>query len=180
MSEKKKLRRTIPKSVKDSVWNINIGQDKPYGKCFICGKTIHIQDFDVGHNKAVTKGGTNNINNLKPICRTCNTSMGTMSIEVFKKRYYPKTELLERTGTLSVETSEENYNKKTEKKNEKLKPFIGMIEMLEFASGKKLYLTMPHKPEDAKMSFTIESLFEPYLNKKIKIIIEEQEGSGDL
>ena len=64
-------------------------------------------------------------------------------------------------------------------KNEKLKPFIGMVEILEFASGKKLHLTMPHKPEDARMSFTIESLFEPYLNKKIKIIIEEQEGSGD-
>lgn len=175
--ERKTVRRTIPKSVKDSVWNSNIGQDKPYGNCFICGKPIHIQDFDVGHNKAVTKGGTDNISNLKPICRTCNTSMGTMSIEAYKKRYFSKKELAEVTVSLLVSTSEEKHEPKIEKKDKKLKPFEGTVELLKIATGEKLYLTMPHKPEEASMSFTIDSLFTPYLNKAVKITIEELEKS---
>ena len=45
-------------------------------------------DFDAGHNKARAKGGNDNINNLRPICRTCNGSMGTTSIETYKKKWY--------------------------------------------------------------------------------------------
>jgi hypothetical protein len=152
--KKKTIRRTIPKSVKDSVWKKYFGANQPYGKCHVCEKTIHIQDFDIGHNKAVAKGGTDNINNLRPICRTCNNSMKTMSIETFKKKYY--------TNKPTIEDEKLG-----------LKPFIGIVERLPFNSSKKLHLTMPFKPEDAKISFTIESFFEKYLDKKIKLTIEE-------
>ena len=81
-------RKTIPASVRNSVWNMYIGQDKAEGKCYVCKRTIHIQEFEVGHNKAKAKGGTDSISNLKPICRGCNSSMGTTSIEVYKKRHF--------------------------------------------------------------------------------------------
>jgi 5-methylcytosine-specific restriction endonuclease McrA len=81
-------RTSIPKAVKVQVWNIYIGADKAEGKCYVCGRTIHVTDFDLGHNQAVAKGGKNNISNLRPICRTCNTSMGTQAIESFKKKYF--------------------------------------------------------------------------------------------
>lgn len=89
--KKRKAGRKIPKSSKDTVWATYIGMDKTEGKCYVCRKTIHITDFDVGHNRAVSKGGSDNVTNLRPICRTCNSSMGTMSIEAFKRKYFSKT-----------------------------------------------------------------------------------------
>jgi len=91
MSNKKKKRKSMPKAVKVTVWNKYIGANKAEGKCYVCGRTIHITDFDVGHNKAKARGGSDDISNLRPICRTCNLSMGTMSIETFKKKYFCKT-----------------------------------------------------------------------------------------
>lgn len=86
--EKKPRRKAIPKAVKQTVWNKYIGVTNAEGKCYVCKRTIHMSDFDVGHNKAASKGGRDQIDNLRPICRTCNSSMGTMSIEAFKKKYF--------------------------------------------------------------------------------------------
>ena len=77
----KPTRKAIPKAVKVTVWNKYIGADKAEGKCYVCKRTIHVTDFDLGHNKARAKGGGDSIINLRPICRTCNTSMQTTSIE---------------------------------------------------------------------------------------------------
>lgn len=89
--ESGRRRKTIPKSVKISVWNKYIGATKAEGKCYVCRRTIHITDFDVGHNKARARGGSDNISNLRCICRTCNTSMGTTSIESFKAKHFSRT-----------------------------------------------------------------------------------------
>lgn len=89
--EKPKRRRKIPKHIKNLVWNRYIGATKAEGKCYVCRRTIHIRRFEVGHNKAVAKGGSDNPDNLRPICRDCNLAMGTMSIEVFKRKYFSKT-----------------------------------------------------------------------------------------
>lgn len=88
--ERRRTRRRIPKGVRESVWNKYIGKDKIEGKCVVCDNTIRITDFEVGHNKAVAKGGSDRITNLRPICRKCNSSMGTTSIEVYKRKYYSK------------------------------------------------------------------------------------------
>lgn len=88
---RRKMRRKIPKGVRDDVWARYIGKDKVEGKCYVCKKPIRITNFEVGHNKAVSKGGSNRITNLRPICRKCNLSMGTMSIEDYKRKYYSKT-----------------------------------------------------------------------------------------
>ena len=36
---------------------------------------INVFDFHVGHDKPESKGGTLDVNNLKPICARCNLSM---------------------------------------------------------------------------------------------------------
>jgi 5-methylcytosine-specific restriction endonuclease McrA len=97
-------RKSIPKAVKVIVWGKYIGSDKAEGKCYVCKRTISITDFDLGHNKAVSKGGGNNISNLRPICRTCNTSMQTTSIETFKARHFdkPKANLKPSLTALSI------------------------------------------------------------------------------
>jgi 5-methylcytosine-specific restriction endonuclease McrA len=84
-------RRKPTKAEKYVIWNKYIGADKTEGKCYCCKRmTIHIMDFDVGHNKALSKGGKNDISNYRPICRLCNSSMGTMSIESYKKKLNPR------------------------------------------------------------------------------------------
>ncbi len=83
-------RKPIDKSTRDAVWIKYLG-NKVEGKCYCCKiRTIHFTDFQVGHNKAVAKGGDNNISNLRPICGPCNRGMGTMSIEQYRKKYYGK------------------------------------------------------------------------------------------
>ena len=79
-------RTSIKKALRNEVWNKYIGATKTEGPCYGCRRTIHIQDYEVGHNKARAQGGTDNLSNLRPICRPCNRAMGTMSIETYKKR----------------------------------------------------------------------------------------------
>ena len=73
----KKTRKTnIPKAIREQVWLVNFG--KIYEKtCYIhwCNNIIDVFDFHVGHDRPESKGGTLDINNLKPICSRCNLSM---------------------------------------------------------------------------------------------------------
>jgi hypothetical protein len=78
----------IPKAVKDATWKKYMGS-KNEGKCYCCRiETISVFNFEVGHNKARSQGGSDQIENLRPICKTCNTSMGTQSIESFRKKHF--------------------------------------------------------------------------------------------
>lgn len=81
-------RKTIPKTVKDKLWDLSFGPDKGSGKCYCCGLIINSKKFDAGHIVSVAKGGSDKISNLKPICSTCNKSMGTENMDEFKKRYF--------------------------------------------------------------------------------------------
>ena len=40
-----------------------------------------------------SKGGSTNIENLRPICSKCNGSMATQNMEEFMKKYYPTNKL---------------------------------------------------------------------------------------
>ena len=84
-------RKSIPKAVKNSVWNKYIETDDPkklIGKCFVgCGCEITIANFEVGHVNAYSNGGSDKVENLRPICSTCNKSMGTMNLLEFKDLY---------------------------------------------------------------------------------------------
>ena len=92
MSKKKesKKRTPCPQPVKETLWR-SYFESSMVGECYVCKKSISFTNFEVGHNKSFTTGGTWDINNLRPICRSCNRSMGKMTIEDFKKKYFPKT-----------------------------------------------------------------------------------------
>ncbi len=77
----------IPKAVKEAVWKKYMG-NKREGKCYCCRKTIDFFDFDVGHNSARSKGGPNQVENLRSICRSCNLSMGTKTTEKFRADHF--------------------------------------------------------------------------------------------
>jgi 5-methylcytosine-specific restriction endonuclease McrA len=87
-SNPKPKRITIPKTVKDTLWDDTFSSNAGEGKCYVCSNVINSKKFDCGHIIAVANGGTNDISNLKPICSTCNKSMGTKNLEEFKQDHF--------------------------------------------------------------------------------------------
>jgi 5-methylcytosine-specific restriction endonuclease McrA len=89
----KKSRKAISKSLKNNVWLQYYGE-KFTCKCSVtwCVTPINPFTFEVGHNMPHSKGGTLDIDNLKPICSTCNKSMGDRyTIDEFSKLANNKT-----------------------------------------------------------------------------------------
>ena len=83
----KRKRNAIPKALKNEVWDNCIGREKGVGKCYCCNKEIDSKHFECGHIIAVSNGGSNTLQNLKPVCSLCNKSMGSKNLEEFKKNY---------------------------------------------------------------------------------------------
>ena len=112
MTKTKKGRKAIGKALRELVWMKYMG-NKTQGKCYCCKiKPIHFIDFEVGHNKAVAKGGKNHISNLRPICRGCNRGMGTKSIEWYRKEHFAKP-----TAKPKRKTAKKKITKKRTKQN---------------------------------------------------------------
>ena len=83
-------RKAIPKTVKTQLWNKFFTEDNAKGKCQVCSKEIKMSDFEAGHIIASANGGSDNLDNLTPLCGQCNKSMGTQSVYEFKKTYFPE------------------------------------------------------------------------------------------
>lgn len=83
----KKSKEKIPLPVKHALW-AKYFSDNMNGICQCCKTTpIHSTNFDCGHIISEKCGGNIHLDNLKPICRTCNSSMGTQNMEEYMKKY---------------------------------------------------------------------------------------------
>jgi hypothetical protein len=83
----KPKKKSIPKVVKDLSWNKWVGEDVARTKCLCCGvNEIKMSSFHCGHVVAEANGGTTTVDNLRPICAACNTSMGTENLNDFKAK----------------------------------------------------------------------------------------------
>lgn len=79
-------KKTIPKGVKQQVWNKVIGEHVGMAKCPICEhNTITQMNFHAAHIHAEANGGEINVSNLMPTCAQCNLSCGTMNLMDYKK-----------------------------------------------------------------------------------------------
>jgi len=86
--DKKPRKKPIPPSLKIKVWNKYIGDEIGKAKCLCCKtKDIYQASFSCGHIIAESNGGKLNIDNLKPICVSCNSSMGTKNMDDYMKEY---------------------------------------------------------------------------------------------
>ena len=77
----------VPKPLRKQVWlkrNGNVIE----GKCYVCIGAISYDTFESGHVKAASTGGETTLQNLEPICKTCNNDMGIEDLEQFKKVWY--------------------------------------------------------------------------------------------
>lgn len=73
-------KRPLRKYVQNAVWNSHF-HEQFYGECICCRGVLSIQNFEVGHIIAKSKGGDNSIANLRPICGLCNKSTGTENMD---------------------------------------------------------------------------------------------------
>ena len=81
-------KKSIPLSLKALVWNKYIGEEKGTGHCQCCRKNIIKQiSFHCGHIISERNGGSTTLNNLIPLCQTCNLSMGKQNMNDFVKKY---------------------------------------------------------------------------------------------
>ena len=85
-----KKKEAIPATVKTDVWNAYIGKENGEGDCYCCKKKCLTQrNFEAGHVISERDGGEPIVDNLRPICRECNGSMGSQHMENFIQKYYP-------------------------------------------------------------------------------------------
>jgi 5-methylcytosine-specific restriction endonuclease McrA len=84
----KKAKATISKALRVLVWITYNGEDKFNAKCYCCeNATTTPFDFECGHVVAEVHGGQTDVDNLRPICSTCNRSMHTTNLYEFKKQF---------------------------------------------------------------------------------------------
>lgn len=85
---KTQKRRAIPKRVRGLVWKAHFGEAMT-GSCFCCLKIMEaLDEWHAGHIIAHANGGRDNVENLRPVCISCNLSMGTENMDDFKQRCY--------------------------------------------------------------------------------------------
>ena len=71
------MKAKIPGALREQVWRTWIGRKFEH-KCLVswCETIIDVFNFETGHRVPESKGGTLDIDNLRPICSKCNRSMG--------------------------------------------------------------------------------------------------------
>jgi len=85
----KKTKQKIPAIIKKLVWNTYIGEEIGKSKCVCCKKIDITQlNFICGHVLSEYNGGKVNVENLRPICMSCNLSMGTKNMQDFILNYF--------------------------------------------------------------------------------------------
>jgi len=87
VSKKPRQRKaTIPKVLKQHVWNRYIGVKIGEKECCCCNKNkITQMSYHCGHVISEANGGSLDIYNLRPICSSCNLSMGKKDMRDFMK-----------------------------------------------------------------------------------------------
>ena len=86
--KEKYKKKPIPPPLKRNAWHKYIGEDIGKAKCLCCKLAdITQMSFHCGHIIAESKGGELSVNNLKPICQSCNSSMGTQNMDEYIKKY---------------------------------------------------------------------------------------------
>jgi 5-methylcytosine-specific restriction endonuclease McrA len=81
-------KKNIPAGLRKKVWINKFGKNVMIGKCECCLQEISFMDgYECGHRIAEAVGGKIEEDNLRPVCRSCNRSMGTQNMDVFKLQF---------------------------------------------------------------------------------------------
>lgn len=86
-------RRAIPKKKRDALWVRHFGASGT-GVCQCCEAPITFLLWEQAHILAVAEGGSNDLDNLVPTCRSCNRSCGKENLRDWCVREYPRAPFL--------------------------------------------------------------------------------------
>ena len=87
-TNQRKTKQKIPSTVRNMVWNKYIGSSLKEGLCLCCSsETISTATFHCGHIISESNGGQTIVENLRPICGQCNTSIGKNNMDEFMVKY---------------------------------------------------------------------------------------------
>jgi HNH endonuclease len=78
-------RKRVPAIVRQHVWkktNDNVGDT---GKCYVCENDLLFANMECGHIHAHALGGSDTVDNMMPVCKTCNRDMGIMHLMDYKR-----------------------------------------------------------------------------------------------
>lgn len=84
-----KPHQRVPNALKQNVW-LRYNGEKFNSKCAVtwCKNIITPFTFEAGHDVPSSKGGSTTLDNLLPICSSCNKSMGNMyTIQEFSQKF---------------------------------------------------------------------------------------------
>ena len=83
-------KKYIPKKVKNDAWDKYIGKTVAVAPCLCCRRTeIEQKKFTAGHIISEFNGGKVTLDNIVPICDSCNLSMATQNMDEYILEYYP-------------------------------------------------------------------------------------------
>jgi len=77
----------LPRVRREELWRLYF-QNQMDGICDVCQGPIQFTSFEAGHIEPRAFGGSNELSNLKPICKTCNRDMGTQHLETYKRMHF--------------------------------------------------------------------------------------------
>ena len=81
------LRPNIPKNIRTEIWEKQHGKECYTGYCYCCLEKLLIDNYEAGHIKPYFHGGSDTVDNLKPICKSCNISMTTLHMYEYMIRF---------------------------------------------------------------------------------------------
>ena len=77
-------KQNIPHGIKKEVWRRYQG-NKLEGECYVCEGTICAMSFHAGHLKSEYNGGQVSVDNMRPVCRSCNSKVGVHDMDAYKR-----------------------------------------------------------------------------------------------
>ncbi len=100
-----KKKKIIPPKLRELVWKTYIGNNITQ-PCPICEITeITSFSFECGHVISECNGGTNDIENLRAICKSCNSSMGIKHMYQYALEFYPNASIIKTFTNKKEQTS---------------------------------------------------------------------------
>ena len=88
--KKQKTKKSIPAPIREQVWAKYMG-NVSRGMCYCCRlvELKQLTNYQCGHVLSEKQGGTLDVHNLRPICGSCNLSMGAKHMREYIQTYYP-------------------------------------------------------------------------------------------
>lgn len=77
------LRPRIPKDIRKEIWRIYAVDER----CFCCLEPLLETKYEAGHIKPYAHGGSDTVDNLRPICFDCNRSMSSLHMYEYMFRH---------------------------------------------------------------------------------------------